>query len=99
MSDRRRGARMHRHRDLFAGEVPTWWSGAACRGQTSRFFADDRIGQADAVVICERCPVLEACRSWALGSPDPVPGGVAGGLTHAERKAHRRAVPAGTSAA
>lgn len=91
MDDRRRGARLHRHRDLFRGEVPAWWSGAACRGRTALFYSDDRGDQADAVAVCAGCAVLDQCRSWVFGSArDPVAGGVCAGYTHADRKVLRR---------
>jgi hypothetical protein len=38
---------------------------------------------------CNRCPVLAACREWALTLPDPIPDHTAGGLTSLERRAWR----------
>jgi len=39
--------------------------------------------------ICDRCPVLEQCRAWALSRPDPAHGMIAGGLTPHERQRRR----------
>ena len=41
-----------------------------------------------AKTICAGCPVLWECRAWALSTPDPCVGLVAGGLTPAERERH-----------
>lgn len=39
---------------------------------------------------CQRCPVLAECRAWALSTPDPAVGLIAGGLTPRERASKRR---------
>jgi len=92
MADRRLDPRLHRVAGLFRpGEVPAWRADAACHGRTALFYSPDRNDRAEAVAICEGCPVLEACRFWALARPDPVPGGIAGGLTHGTRIKLRRA--------
>ncbi len=43
----------------------------------------------DAVDVCRTCVVSAECRRWAMSSPDPVPGFVAGGLTYGERQRER----------
>lgn len=40
--------------------------------------------------LCNLCPHLDACRTWALTSPDPAGNAVAGGMTPAERTKTRR---------
>lgn len=49
--------------------------------------------------ICAQRPVLADCRTWALTSPDPAQDLLAGGMTHKERKAARRATIAVTAVA
>ena len=43
--------------------------------------------------VCERCPVLAECRDWALSSPDPAYGHIAGGMHPLERAQARREAP------
>lgn len=88
MGDRRQGARLHRYRNLFGGVVPPWFPLAACRGQTWLMYDEPRA----AVELCAGCAVLDVCRPWAIGPPDPVPYGVAGGMTHRDRQRLRTAV-------
>lgn len=40
---------------------------------------------------CLRCPVIDACRAWALTDPDPAFGHMAGGMTPRERWLWRKA--------
>lgn len=40
--------------------------------------------------LCQTCPLLAACRSWALTHPDEAREGIWGGLTERERCAERR---------
>lgn len=62
---------------------PEWTLTAACRGGDPEvFFSKDTT---EAKAFCARCPVLEACRRFALRNA--VPDGVWGGLTEDERKA------------
>lgn len=49
-----------------------------------------------AIARCEQCPVLHECRLWALTTPDPATGLVAGGHTPNQRQRIRRGLPAGT---
>ncbi len=49
-----------------------WTSDAACQGRTMLFFAPHaerphvrRHREALARALCQECPVLDACRSWA----------------------------------
>lgn len=81
MSNTRTGARLHRYVNVLRGEVPIWFPGAACRGRTDAMYGPP----AEAKAICRTCAVLEACRAWSLARPDPVPGGVAGGLDYRTR--------------
>ena len=44
------------------------------------------------------CAVHDECRSWSLSRPDPVPGGVAGGLDYRQRgRLRQRLRGAGTA--
>lgn len=43
---------------------------------------------AEALALCEVCPVLDACRSYALAAREPL--GTWGGMTASERRARRR---------
>lgn len=40
--------------------------------------------------MCQRCPVLAECRSWALTAPDPATGHMAGAMTPDERAQARK---------
>ena len=74
-----------------------WPSQALCKGQpTEIFFAADnergvqlRRNERCAKQICWSCPVLEACRSYALNAHEPY--GIWGGLTPSERRRVRAA--------
>lgn len=59
----------------------------------SLWFADTRTVEArasreQAKAVCRRCPVVEACRAWALATRQPA--GVFGGLDEDERAALRK---------
>jgi len=54
---------------------PDAWTGRA--GYQARMLAK---------AICTTCPVLSACRAWALGPSGTVMPGNVGGLTEAERR-------------
>jgi WhiB family transcriptional regulator, redox-sensing transcriptional regulator len=70
-----------------------WQLDAACRGMDSEIFfhpaaernaqRDERIARAKA--ICQRCPAITACRTWALQTMEPY--GIWGGLSESERAA------------
>lgn len=83
-----------------AYEEPVDWRGlAACRETDPElFFPEGSRGGAPlaraeerAKAICRRCPVIGACREWALGVVDLH--GVAGGMTQDERDAARGFAP------
>jgi hypothetical protein len=67
-----------------------WRTQAACTGDTAELFfpVGDNLkarAQADqAKTVCRRCPVREACLSWALETRQDE--GVLGGLTEDERR-------------
>lgn len=69
-----------------------WQVYAACRGLApSVFFHPDnergrskRQREARAKAICNRCPVRDACREWALSVREPY--GIWGGLSANERE-------------
>lgn len=78
-------------------DVPGEWRwDAACFGQRMfyatfgaahrRITRSDRIMERDALATCTRCPVLEECESWALGTPEPAIDMVAGGFTPRQRR-------------
>lgn len=77
-----------------------WADHAACRGHnhvmalpcgSNRQSARRILHLAQpAIAICNTCPVLQECRSWALTTPDPAIDHVAGGLTPHQRHQHRK---------
>lgn len=71
-----------------------WTEHAACRGSTA-LMNGDRDDADEALAVCRTCPVIDACRAWALTTPDPADGLVAGGLTPRQRARVRRGQPAG----
>ncbi|GAA1866502.1 hypothetical protein GCM10009772_47390 [Pseudonocardia alni subsp. carboxydivorans] len=77
------------------GEELDWRARAACRDvEPDLFFPTPTNGAAlvaaerRALSVCRVCPVLEACRTWAIAEQ---PHGIAGGLTEDERRRARRA--------
>lgn len=79
-----------------------WAEHGACVGATARMEmpttaptgtrgpAQRARHQIDAArTICQSCPVLDQCRTWALTDPDPAAYMIAGGLTPRERDALR----------
>lgn len=74
-----------------------WRQRAACRGVDPEvFFPTAETGPARAAQVgaakrvCSGCPVIEACRLWAV---DALAAGVAGGLDEDERRALRAGQP------
>lgn len=54
--------------------------GALCRNRSELFDSDGDADIAAAVSLCERCPALDACRTWADGLTYPSrPSGVVAG--------------------
>lgn len=80
-----------------------WRHDAACRGHVmfyscvqahhNRLSYADRVMERAALAICETCPVIASCRTWALQSVDPAVDHVAGGLTPRQRWAIRKGTP------
>jgi len=68
-----------------------WRRHAVCRGEDpDLFFPFGYTGPAlrqieEAKAVCQRCPVISECLSWALESGEPA--GVWGGLGEDERRA------------
>ena len=59
--------------------------GSPCHANPERWQANERNPEAaEAVALCETCPVLDACRSYALSAGEPF--GVWGALTAADRR-------------
>lgn len=71
-----------------------WRDHAACRDENPElFFPVGTFGPAlrqadEAKAVCAHCPVITACRSWAVAT---LPHGIAGGLTEDERHVLRTA--------
>lgn len=72
----------------------TWRDRAASREAALDLFFPEQ-GHPDALAmaaaakaVCATCPVVLACRDWAVAQPTEV--GIWGGLTEAERRALRR---------
>lgn len=76
------------------GSRPDWRSDAACLDvDPELFFPIGNAGPAlrqieEAKTLCRRCPVAEACLTWAMETKQEH--GVWGGLTEDERRARRR---------
>jgi WhiB family transcriptional regulator, redox-sensing transcriptional regulator len=76
-------------------DIWAWQLDALCRGLPSDVFyppenergGSKRRREENAKKICRACPVLEICRSHAVGSQEPY--GVWGGTTPAERQVPR----------
>lgn len=69
---------------------PEFFDRAACRNEDPElFFPVGDIGRvnrrqiADALAVCQRCPVVTDCREWALATGQAY--GIWGGLTEHER--------------
>jgi len=81
-----------RSHEMLPSQARDWPSQARCKGQpTEIFFAADnergmelRRSEWLAKQICRSCPVLEACRNYALDAPEPY--GIWGALTPSERQ-------------
>lgn len=69
-----------------------WQQEGRCRGVDAEWFFEPpaergtkkRRREATAKAVCEKCPVIAACRAHALSADEPY--GVWGGLTPAERQ-------------
>ena len=80
----------------------SWVAKALCHNRTDEFFPNYELDEEvltnseqkklhmaavyAAKKICEQCPVLLPCRSWALSMGNQLKYGVAGGLTATERR-------------
>ncbi|MDG4784333.1 WhiB family transcriptional regulator [Micromonospora sp. WMMD1102] len=64
----------------------------ACQGADPEIFFPEKgpTASAPARAICDRCPLLARCRSWALDQPTADLHGVWGGMTQYEREAYHR---------
>jgi WhiB family redox-sensing transcriptional regulator len=90
-----------RHVTRPAAPALDWDKGACTRRVDDLFFpsgeSEAARAQADrAKLICARCPIRQACLSWALANREDQ--GVWGGLTPKERRTlHRRKTPWGST--
>lgn len=61
------------------------WKKALClRHDPELFFADDADIATQAVAICDHCPIVHDCLTWAITKPEKY--GVWGGTTEKDRK-------------
>lgn len=96
LSDDERRATIARLRAELAERAAHWRDLAACRGMdVGIFYGPEEIrgspvkpAVAAAKRICRQCPVITACRRWAMNRPEPY--GIWGGLTAKERARRRR---------
>jgi WhiB family redox-sensing transcriptional regulator len=77
----------------FVVTAPSWHARASCAGvDTAVFFPDEpgenKVRYDVAKAFCALCPVVAACREWALAEMPS--DGVFGGLTPLERRRARR---------
>ena len=76
-----------------------WRHRSACRDEDPELFfpvgnSGPALVQAEqAKAVCRRCPVVNACLSWALGNADD---GVWGGMSEEERRAYKQRTAAHT---
>jgi len=78
-----------------------WAEQAACKGLVDMFAVNTTsmrgsgtrlaVQASHAIAVCHTCPVLNQCRNWALGDPDPAYHMVAGGLDPHQRHQLRKA--------
>jgi WhiB family redox-sensing transcriptional regulator len=61
-----------------------WHKRAACKGETEAFFSYDDGMVAQALAICEECPVRQECLQTAMADRNLF--GVWGGTTGVERR-------------
>ncbi len=85
------------------GEELDWRARAACRDVDPDLFFPTAVNGATlaaeerrALAVCRVCPVLNACRAWAIVEQ---PHGIAGGLTEDERRRARQTMPRRTGRA
>lgn len=84
---------VHPRAAILAYQAPgmgqSWRKRAACAGRADLMDDPQREGQA--LAVCARCPVEQACRDWvmSLARPDD-PGGVVGRLTEKGRKRYQK---------
>ena len=66
--------------------VGSWVDSAACSAEDPELFFPERNSYArEAKAVCAECPVVDACRDYALNSPMGL-AGVWGGTTEQERR-------------
>ena len=71
---------------ILGHRVGSWVDDAACSAEDPELFFPERNSYArEAKAVCAACPVLEACRDYALTSPVGL-AGVWGGTTEQERR-------------
>lgn len=69
--------------------LDTWRAHAACADfDPAIFFPTRNGGEADAKAICATCPVVDACRDFAIR--EHIPCGVFGGMNERERQNYQR---------
>lgn len=73
--------------------VADWRHDAACRDEDPEIFfpiapSDSTLSAAAAKSVCQRCPVVHDCLTWALDSGQRL--GVWGGLSELERRTLKR---------
>lgn len=77
------------------GDLPAWYAAAACLGVPDRlgrdpWFVEGQGAQpAEAIAVCEQCPVRQPCAAYAI--EQGITEGVWGGLTPKQRRQHRAA--------
>lgn len=77
-----------------APSAPAWQHRSLCRFEDPELFfpiseAGPALGQiAEAKAVCGQCPVIRACRAWALEHREE--GGIWGGLSEHERRTIRQ---------
>lgn len=67
--------------------LPSWPANRACKGaDIDLFFPPTGGSGAQAKLLCRRCPIIDACLTWALAQPLETLPGVWGGTTRYQRR-------------
>lgn len=67
----------------------SWKEGGLCRGRDYLFFSLDEKVQAEAKLICRKCPVISDCLDYVTKLPGDTQG-IWAGMTAKERRNERR---------
>ena len=91
-SDREAKEMEHLILGLLGNDDPTPWAGALCaETDPEAFFPEKGESTREAKNICAKCPLLDTCLQYAFDNGEQY--GIWGGMSAAERRAHRKNNP------